>query len=153
MCPRQPDTQSVEPKDDKTSRAQDDDDQPLLGLAWGGWVFASQTDPVAWAGRILGELAVIDPCMVEVERVITCTRDPALWYQGRDRFRVARLRRLAEQLSTGTDTPETMMLEIAELVAKVAYNATRPEEPFAADIGWWSHQLPLPWPRDTAIPS
>lgn len=104
---------------------------------WGRRMFEQQDNPVAWAGQILGEVTIISPGVTEVDAILRCAEDARQWPAGHERFQAARRRYLAEQPRQGAETPVTIVLNFAELVAKIAYNATTPHDPFDEDTGWW----------------
>ena len=108
-----------------------------VSLGWGRTVFEAQPEPVVWSAAILHELTAIEPGLSEVDAILACAADSALWPSGHDRFRVARCRSIADQPSEAVVTPRTMLLVRGELVAKIGYNATDPPNPFDGDTGWW----------------
>lgn len=98
----------------------------------------------AWAREILAAVVrrtgLSSPAIDFVERVAS---DPAAWPKGHDAFDAARDETLSFQhlretrtLSPREDLMERQLL-LAELVAKVTYNATDTDAPFDRDSGWW----------------
>ena len=117
-----------------------DGHEPYVGLGWGRRVwerrlFLAEDSPVYWAARILRELAVIDPGLPEVDAVIACATNPVTWRMGRIRSYAAKARYLNERAKVGGDTPRVMLVWFLELVAKVAYDASDPRDPFDDDAG------------------
>jgi hypothetical protein len=98
----------------------------------------------AWAASILR--LVIEKSGIDsapVENVLRIASSPAEWHTAHRAFTVIRaltlecdIKRRNNELAPG----EQMMgwvLALAELVAKVTYNATRPPDEFDEDSGWW----------------
>jgi hypothetical protein len=76
-----------------------------------------------------------------IEHILRVANDQRQWSQAHDAFSGARavvlkLDKLREKRSP-EQTLLLGLLGVAELVAKVTYNATNPEDEFDEDSGWW----------------
>lgn len=92
---------------------------------------------VPWAGRVLQACiqALRQPVPPEVDAVLALTSDPRRWRQGHEVFDA--VRRSALHAESGGQSPQLKaLLQVAELVAKVTYNASGDPAPFDANIGW-----------------
>lgn len=92
---------------------------------------------VPWAGRVLRACAgaIHEPVPPEVDEVLALTASPSRWRDGHTAFGGVRLRTL--DAARGTLSPQlAALLHVAELVAKVTYNASGEPAPFDADSGW-----------------
>jgi hypothetical protein len=97
-----------------------------------------------WAARIfrsvLGKSGV-QPSLFE--QVLYTADHQAMWGNGHRAFSILRASTLKLdelQRTRGLTKEETLLgdlLSLAELVAKVTYNATDPPDPFDEDSGWW----------------
>ena len=99
-------------------------------------------DQAGWVARVLG----FHRCAVNLstfKQVLDTAENSEQWANGHrafDRLRrevlvlenVARTRRLTKEEQT-----HQAVLLLAELVAKVSYNATNPSDSFDHDSGWW----------------
>lgn len=92
-----------------------------------------------WASRILktcvGHLSVDSP---EIARVLDVAENPAEWKHGHDAFSTVRQSALNLTKLKPLTMPQQILvrlLTIAELVAKVTYNATAPPDQFDQDSG------------------
>jgi hypothetical protein len=94
-----------------------------------------------WAGKILASVVTRSGVTLpEIERIIHLTDSPEQWPQGHDAFSAVRKRTIElEQLKERTPEEALLLshLLLAELVAKVIYNATNPPDEFDDDSGWW----------------
>jgi hypothetical protein len=108
-----------------------------LAESWGRDVYERQYDGPRWAARILEAAERIDPDLPEVRTVIEVASDPATRRLAPEAFYAARRRSLAEQPAEGVETIRNWLLTLAELVAKAAYNDTRPHNPFDEDAPWY----------------
>ena len=96
-----------------------------------------------WAARILR--LVIDKSGVEkgqFERTLYAADHPRQWSSGHRCFDSLRreVLKFDELQRSGRHTQEELfhhVLLLAELVAKVTYNASDPPDPFDEDSGWW----------------
>lgn len=98
-----------------------------------------------WAGRILALLtqrAGIESS--PIGRIIKIAVNPREWRTAHHAFSEARHSTLeldaklrTEGNLTGEERLLHALLALAELVAKVAYNATNPNDEFDEDSGWW----------------
>jgi hypothetical protein len=95
-----------------------------------------------WAANILA--SVVKRTGVKsspIEHILQIANHPSEWNKGHDAFSSARrltleLDRLGERRSA-EQTLLRRLLFLAELVAKVTYNATNPTDEFDEDSGWW----------------
>jgi hypothetical protein len=94
-----------------------------------------------WAAEILkavvGRSGATSP---EIERIIEMARNPAEWSKGHDAFSAARTQVLKLDRMSSKSSADNLLhhnLLLAELVAKVTYNATYPNDGFDEDSGWW----------------
>jgi hypothetical protein len=75
----------------------------------------------------------------EVERVLEIGRQPSEWALAHRAFREIRSAVLQRVGSVNPTRDESVLLEeliLAEVVAKVSYNATNPDDEFDEDSGW-----------------
>jgi hypothetical protein len=97
-----------------------------------------------WAAGVLK--IVIDRSGIQegpFEEILAIAQDKAKWRTAHEAF--SRLRCATLQLddlkrTRGLSEPQQLMawaLSLAELVAKVTYNATAPADEFDIDSGWW----------------
>jgi len=70
----------------------------------------------------------------EVDALLRIAANPSKWQRGHTAFRAVRAQTLRKP---GSDRECVLLL--AELVAKVTYNASdpAPDDPFDEDSGWW----------------
>jgi hypothetical protein len=118
----------------------------------------------AWAARIL-RLALVKSGLefaARYSQVLHDADNPRLWADGHRAFdtlrrRVLELERCGESGPlTGEQRLEAHLLGLAELVAKVTYNAANPDGPFDEDSGWWITRdlkslIDDMWPEDQAF--
>ena len=94
-----------------------------------------------WAARVL-RLAV-DRTGVQsqaIERAIDIANTPSEWGKAHDAFDSLRDKTLELDQQGALSPEQTLLLEhlcLAELVAKVTYSATNPDDEFDEDSGWW----------------
>ena len=122
-------------------------DQPLKA---GELIFENLPTMVRprWAGRILR--LVVERSGIQsplLDEVLHTAEDPATWGSAHRLFSsirgsVLELDRL-QKLHGLTKEQEVLhwVLSVAELVAKVTYNATDPPDEFDEDSGWWMASL------------
>ena len=112
-------------------------------LAAGRLIFENLPTEVRphWASHILS--LVIEKTKVKsppIEYIIEIASRPADWGKAHEAFSLARAVTL-ELNKTKVKPPHQMLLiqhmGLAELVAKVIYNATNPSDEFDEDSGWW----------------
>jgi hypothetical protein len=75
-----------------------------------------------------------------IERILRIAADPDQWKEGHEVFDEARDQTLQLEAMAVRSPREDLMLRqilLAELVAKVLYNATDPPDEFDEDSGWW----------------
>lgn len=113
---------------------------------WGRAAFERQGAPVDWAVRLLREAGLGQPSLAEVDLVVRMAQQRPCWHDAKRCFGIVRRRVIAEQ--RGAVTPQSRLLNLAELVAKVTYNATDPRDPFDDDTGWWLAPMALDLARD-----
>lgn len=98
-----------------------------------------------WAGRILASLTQrAGTNSSPIGRIIKIAENPREWHTAHDAFSEARHSTLeldAKLRTEGNLTSKERLLQallaLAELVAKVTYNATNPYDEFDEDSGWW----------------
>jgi hypothetical protein len=94
-----------------------------------------------WAARILkAVVARTGLRSPAIDRIIWVAGDSRTWLQGHAAFQAARNETLRLDEIPARSPAEELMLHqvvLAELVAKVTYNATNPEDGFNEDSGWW----------------
>jgi hypothetical protein len=103
-------------------------------------LFASipSSDQPRWAGRVLAVCApLIEPASA-VDAVLALTNNPARWAEAHDAFSYVR-DHVLEQDRRGASRDELRLrvLLVAEIAAKVTYNASGAPRPFDADSGSW----------------
>lgn len=75
-----------------------------------------------------------------IENILYVARHPSEWKKAHAAFSSARRLTLELNNLETRDPEQTLLLQhlgLAELVAKVIYNATNPADEFDADSGWW----------------
>lgn len=98
-------------------------------------------DQPAWAANVLQK--VVDRTGIEsiaVENILRCAKSPQDWKEGHKAFSLARDATLKLEKSGDLSSEQKLQLctlLLAELVAKVTYNATDPIDEFDEDSGWW----------------
>jgi hypothetical protein len=101
-------------------------------IAKGQRVFEAQPDPLAWAVGVLEAVCQVTRVdLPQVQEAIAVARDPGRWHEGHDAFDRLRVD------SVGMAGIESDVMGFAELIAKLAYNATDPDDEFDDDTGWW----------------
>jgi hypothetical protein len=106
----------------------------------GQLIFESLTtdEQVAWAEGVLRACVTRGHSIPEIDQVLALVQDQSAWKAGHEAFRAVRkLTLIVEASPERVDSALHHLLLIAELVAKVAYNATQPIDPFDEDSGWW----------------
>jgi len=94
-----------------------------------------------WAARVLR--LVVDRTGVKsqpVELAISIANAPKDWGKAHDVFSTVRKATLELGRLKPLSAPQTLLLRqlgLAELVAKVTYNGTNPDDEFDEDSGWW----------------
>ena len=116
-----------------TNRSLQPPEERVLADDWGRRLFERQPTPVEWSLRVLEAIEHLSPGITEVAAILESGRDRVRWVQGHAVFDAARRRYLREPRGT----PTAAVLNFAELVAKVVYNATDPPGPFDEDSGWY----------------
>jgi hypothetical protein len=112
-------------------------------LEAGRLIFESLPNDVRpqWAGRVLRLVLRRTGIKSEpIERIIGLVDNPVDWSQAHDAFSAARDVVLQLERLAFRDPQQSMLLShllLAELVAKVTYNATNPYDEFDEDSGWW----------------
>jgi hypothetical protein len=102
------------------------------------------SDQPAWAAIVLK--LVVDRSGIhspEIAQVLIAAADPEMWRLGHQLFDALRNTTLVLQeprktreLTHDEDVHASIVM-LAELVAKVMYNATNPQDAFDEDSGWW----------------
>ena len=94
-----------------------------------------------WAANILR--LVIERTEVNspvIERIMHIASHPSEWKEAHGAFSLARGLTMKLNKLQSRSAKDTLLLQhigLAELVAKVAYNATNPVDEFDEDSGWW----------------
>jgi hypothetical protein len=101
----------------------------------------SPRELVAWAVATL-KVVIDDPAVKcpEIINIASIADDPTRWTSAHDAFRVARRAGLELDKVREPSREQHLRLHalcLAELVAKVTYNATNPDDEFDEDSGWW----------------
>jgi hypothetical protein len=133
--------------------------QDLLKLARGGQVreavreFNQRLPPVqqpAWAARLLAEFVPRYPACPAVAQVQALALDSARWAQAHAAF--AAVRDLTLETERTGDESSVDLLLLAELVAKVTYNASDDDAPFKPTCGLdlMAHALSMAQDSDDA---
>ena len=98
-------------------------------------------DQPAWAANVLQR--VVDRTGIKsivIENILRCAKSPQDWNGGHKAFSLAREATLKLEESGNLSVEQELLLctlLLAELVAKVTYNATDPVDEFDEDSGWW----------------
>lgn len=102
--------------------------------SWGRTLYERQADPVTWAGRVLAAVAQELGRTPEIDAALELAGDREQWHRGREVFGVVRGRLFTgeEQLSA----EQELLFRIAEIVAKIAYNAAGPPPYYDYHVGW-----------------
>ncbi len=94
-----------------------------------------------WAASILrAAIAHARASSPVIDRILRLAANPGEWSQGHEAFNAARAETLRLDRVTIRSPAQQLMLtllSLAELVAKVAYNGTNPDDEFDEDSGWW----------------
>lgn len=94
-----------------------------------------------WANNILR--LVVERTGIKsaaIESVISIADCPDDWGKAHDAFSAVRAKALKLEGPAALNPQQTLLLHdlyLAELVAKVTYNATNPPDEFDEDSGWW----------------
>lgn len=94
------------------------------------------------AQQVARAKAVLDLCrgrlppIGAVERVATIAADPTRWAEGHDAFSAVRALTLREERKA-THAAYKALLFVAEIAAKIIYNASGTPAPFDRDSPWW----------------
>lgn len=94
-----------------------------------------------WATAIL--VAILDRTQITcdaVQRLLEVAKSPTDWGKAHQVFDQLRRVTIMMERSTKRDYRQNLLLKVlylAELVAKVIYNSTNPEDEFDEDSGWW----------------
>jgi hypothetical protein len=94
-----------------------------------------------WADHILR--AVVERTGIKsavIERVSSIANRPDSWGKAHDAFSAVRREVLRMEGQAALNPQQTLLLGhllLAELVAKITYNATNPPDEFDEDSGWW----------------
>jgi hypothetical protein len=93
------------------------------------------SDRPAWAANVLRTAARATPELArQLAPVFLVASAPWEWRHGHDVFDDVRDAVLALEEPANA---RAWVLALAELVAKVSYNASDPDDPFDEDSGWW----------------
>lgn len=101
---------------------------------WGRDVFRRQQQPVVWAAGVLAAAAHSLGAPDEIGDALALAESEDRWVNARDVF--DRLRRRTLEQDPPFDAAQSAFFRLAELVAKVAHNATGPQAPFDHHSGW-----------------
>jgi hypothetical protein len=94
-----------------------------------------------WAARVLR--LVVDRTGIKsqpVELAISTANSPSDWGKAHDVFSTVRRATLELDRLSALSPSQMLFMEhlvLAELVAKVTYNETNPDDEFDEDSGWW----------------
>jgi hypothetical protein len=98
-------------------------------------------DRPTWAANVLQR--VVNRAGIKsiaVENILRCAKNPEDWKRGHKAFSLARDATLKLEEKGDLSSEQELLLctlLLAELVAKVTYNATDPIDEFDEDSGWW----------------
>ncbi|MBC8038670.1 MAG: hypothetical protein H7X89_15795 [Rhizobiales bacterium] len=114
-----------------------------MSIACGQTLFEylREEDRPIWASNVLktmAELAGIQ--LAEIDEAIDLARTPNRWPEGHlmfDKLRTMLLRLSWEPQSRDDHALTKKLISLAELTAKVSYNATNPPDAFDDDNGWY----------------
>jgi hypothetical protein len=87
-------------------------------------------------------------CVAEVLRI---AQDADRWHEGHRAFRDVRVILLAQERRGLENDQLSILLSLAELVAKVTYNASGRPAPFDPDSGWYLPECLLHFLREIAM--
>lgn len=109
-----------------------------------------QNDVPSWAARVLQ--AAIEHSRIQhrlFNVVLECAADPAKWDNGHQVFSKVRKEILKPKPSTEVQRKTYLLLFVAELVAKLTYNASSPLGPFDDDTGFWLLKCSVDFAEET----
>lgn len=104
--------------------------------SWGRSLYERQQDPVLWAGGVLqsaAESLELDDSP-DVQSALRLVSKRGEWRGARAVFDQIRRRRLDKENPIAVT--EDLLLRLAEIVAKLAHNASGETPPFDYDAGW-----------------
>lgn len=124
----------------RTVRFEDEAGQWTSGadpIPLGRWIATRvpTQDQPRWAAAVLYVANECAPGIDEVETVLRIAEDQRLWPRAHDAFTAVRRLALSRQDPRGTR--ESLLFNLAELAAKVTYNASGEPAPFDHDAGWY----------------
>jgi hypothetical protein len=96
----------------------------------------SREERARWAAGILRVACSRLRAPEAVSRILVLAEDSSRWLEGHKAFGAVRDLTLQQQRTEGVGRFEGPLLEVAEKVAKVVYNASRQSAPFDHDAGW-----------------
>ncbi|WP_078993026.1 hypothetical protein [Streptomyces sp. MMG1121] len=102
--------------------------------SWGRSRFEGQPARVAWAGSVLRAASQSFGGFPEVDDALLLADTEERWPQAREVFDRLRRRSLEQDLPLNEE--QALLFTLAELVAKVAHNASGARPPFDHDSGW-----------------
>jgi len=99
--------------------------------------FIPVTERVNWAASIL--IFISDQLHSEVciSDLIEVTFDESRWLEAENIFHSIRGRTIENERKKRYGAIDQLVLDIAELTAKITFNATKVSAPFDKDVGWY----------------
>lgn len=94
-------------------------------------------DAPRWAASVLDVCRRRARPIAEVVAVHDVALSQARWHEAHAAFGGVRSLLLQAEAQGPTDPPALALLYVAEIVAKITCNATRPPAPFDAHAAWW----------------
>lgn len=101
---------------------------------WGRNLFQQQQEPVVWAGSVLAAATRKTGRSPEIDEALILAQREDQWPRGREVFDRIRRRSLSREEPLAED--QALHFALAELVAKLAHNASGQRPPFDHDSGW-----------------
>jgi len=101
---------------------------------WGRNLFQQQQEPVVWAGSVLAAATRKTGRSPEIDEALILAQREDQWPRGREVFDRIRRRSLSREEPLAED--QALYFALAELVAKLAHNASGQRPPFDHDSGW-----------------
>jgi hypothetical protein len=101
---------------------------------WGRNLFQQQQEPVVWAGSVLAAATRKTGRSPEIDEALILAQREDQWPRGREVFDRIRRRSLSREDPLAED--HALYFALAELVAKLAHNASGQRPPYDHDSGW-----------------
>jgi hypothetical protein len=108
----------------------------VAGFGRAAFEAVPEAERAAWATRLLAICLVKESHPPELGRVVEIGEEPSRWRAGHAAFDAVRRLTIANERSPLSDPKVRSLLEVAETVAKVIYNASGEPAPFDYHAGW-----------------